>query len=278
MTQQLKFSDILNILSIGILFEFVLFLIATNIKLQGLDPKFLLKLDGALLTSLVIIVSFPCWRLISYFTEYILYPINVDRYENYQYDFTITEELADSNSISVNWLSYFNDKSKRIRLKLKAIYRRIFFTMRSSQGIDKFLIVRYLVESKAQVNNNTKKSIEQIFNLKLDEMSSMEGKQVYHLIKSYISLNNSENLNSVRYGIILKYNAGLAVVSNFLFLGFLGILIKNSFNYTNFELYTLIGSLLMSRLFGGFCHEYSKRETELMLYDFNSIVSQKNYN
>lgn len=288
MPPQLKLSDLLNILSIGILFQLIALFFLYQVDPQNILIHKIVTIDASLVIGLSIVLSFPCWRIISNFVEYIMYPIT-ERVE-----LTYAGKLSSSKGIKTT----LRTSLKNIWIVIifafrwfwhwfKVIYRYVFFTMSKHEGVDKTDLVKSILAT-SKTNELTAKNIKQVFGLILTEVKEDEYRKIYHLIKSYLSVDSNvrDSLYSHRYNMVLNYHSRLAILCNIISIGSLIILIYNTCHIPNYYqsffsfkenhfFYLLIGFYLSGRLFGSYCHEYAKRENELLIYDFNAMCAFK---
>jgi hypothetical protein len=279
MPTQLKLSDILNILSIGIIFQLILLFFLYTFDPNNIIIKKTAKLDATLLTGLAVIFSFPSWRIVSNFVEFVMYPIKIN---------SLPVIEAKTKGLKKFLLKILFLYRKIIRW-LKMTYRLLFFGLSFSGGVDRDNLARSIKSAPLDACNSLMISnFKSFFSIDIKTMDDKELFKIYYLCKSYLSMNKDvyDNLYSVRYNTVLNYHTRLATLSNIFTIGCLVVLAKSfslssgfgsiiPFLKTNLIFYLCVFSIVCSRFFGSYCSQYSKRESDLLVYDFNTMFLSK---
>jgi len=288
MPTQLKLADILNILSIGILFQLILFCFVYNVKKEILIES-IGKLDSTVITGLAIIFSFPAWRLVSNFVDYVMSPrrqVKKPIYNELKKE-DKAKETAQKVSINIfTALTYYNLK---ISSEISSLYRLLFFDLKKTEGIAPSILITKLKTQLSSVNILATNSIREIFKIDISTLTTNEHEDLYYLIKSYISVNRKDNQTLLyeRYHMVLNYHVRLAILCNFITLISIMSLAYNFVDEFYFStpikdlshdiyLYTLILSIIGSKHFGGLCRIYNNSGIFLLIMDFNNVAKSNN--
>lgn len=287
MPTQLRLSDILNVLSIGILFQIILMCYLYNFHPELL-PLILKHCDAALLTGLAIIFSFPCWRLVSNTVNFILTPIKTvavrKAYVPLKDDvmpYKILRYFINPYFTTV----YFLDG---LGIQFNKLYRNIFFGLKSMQGMDEATLVTKLNGLYLEINNITKINIKKIFNIDVTSLPTNEHSTVQYLLESYISVNKLDHqvLLFERYNMVVNYHIRLAALSNMvtlfasfqLFYNFVDrFYFENPIFYIihDMQFYILALSIISSRHFAKICAAFNSGGHFLLITDFNNICESR---
>lgn len=281
MPTQLKLSDILNMISIGVLFELILLFFFYSVDKEKTILN-LNKIDPTVLTGLSLILSFPLWRIISNFVEFIMYSGN----PNITISFAEKDKKIFKKAV-INIYQVVSYPFRFFYVKFLMAYRFSFFGMKVNDGIHGADLVRELITKPMEVNKLAIKNIEKLFGIKVGEIPESEYITVFYQLKCYLTIhNNNSELQSHKYGMVLNYHVRLAILSNILTIGSIAILLFNAIDKWYFEdllgnlfcdkfLYIAILSALISRHFGGLSKEYSIREKFLIINDLNAMCVAK---
>lgn len=288
MPTQLKLSDILNILSIGIIFQIIILCFMYNLNQEFLLEK-ANKIDPALLTGLVIIFSFPSWRLVSNFVDFILAPQtrNINRQT-----YIISKDFELRRKLYLSWKNFLYliiFLSEYIPYNFNKYYRLVFFKLKPSQGINpNTLAIKLNNSNPTNLDLEAIKNIQSKFNINLKSLPYQEYKSVYYLVKSYITINRTEHQELLfeRYHMVFNYHVRLAILANLLTLTSMFLLIYNFVDKFYFDnpiknvlhdkhFYLIILSIIVSRHFGEKCKDYNISGNYHLLIDFNNLANSK---
>ncbi len=260
----IKLTDLLNILSIGVLFQVCLYLFLLNIDKNSLpfdvSSKILnsfIYMNPNIAMGLIIFLSFPSWRIVSSLVEYVMYS-NISR------------------KIKFSVMKKFRYFYKILRI-LTSWYRRFFFGLRRTDSIMTGRLIDRILKSSNEMDLFTQKNIAKTFNIDLTKIERQESRRLFYLIKSYLSIHCSRysTLYSQRYNTVLNYHVRLSIIFHLAFYLSLILTILSAIGSKNHNISFAIcsfTSFLLCRYFSSSHKDFSIREVELLIHEFNSIV------
>jgi len=249
MFQNFTFSQFVNALVIGVIFEVII--VMWLFSLLNIEKEFVETVlnHSSILVLASLIFSLPLWRIVSNYVEFVMEPVGKD------------------------------EKTT------KTLYRKFFFATTTVMVEGRVELFRDLVSSNAStLQKYTRSKIENSLGIELEKFSEDELYKLYDIIKAlvYQKSNDLSIGHFSQHQTVANFHARLAILCNFGFLFSVSLVIISFWFVTKFEFFAYIVAsslfFILARHFGCRCSQSRGQDYWILISEFLALEVQREQN